>query len=240
MISHNSCRKCEIREQALCSALKGHDANKLHQISYRQQLTKGKVILQGHKEPKWLAVIVSGVVKLVCTKCDGRQQIVGLQFPGDFVGRPFGNLGSLRVEAVTDVSLCCFSRQPFEEILRAYPDLEHSLLHRIYDELEVARQWIFTLGCLPARAKVATFLQLFVERVHKSTGIKNAKFSVDRQYDLPLSRTEIAEFLGMTIETVSREIGYLKSESVIETIGLRGLRVQDFDRLKALAECEET
>ena len=234
---HNSCNKCDIRERALCSVLKNTAAHKLHRMSYRQQLTKGKIILSENIEPKRFAVVISGVVKLVCTKRDGRQQIVGLQFPGDFVGRPFGNLGQLQVETATDVSLCCFSREPFESLLQKRPELEHALLQRTYDELEAARQWMFTLGHLSARAKVAAFIQLVVERVHESTGITSICPDAETKYDLPLSRTEIAEFLGLTLETVSREIGRLRSESVIEVAGLRSLHIRDFDRLKALADC---
>ncbi len=234
----NACNKCEIRDTALCSALPEVEADRLHKIAYRRHYPQGKVIFDGGEEPESFAIVISGVVKLVRTKRDGRQQIVGLQFSSDFVGRPFGDLGSLMVEAATDIELCCLTRKPFENLLQQHPILERVLLQRTFDELDAARQWMFVLGRLSARAKVASFLQHVVERSHRVVGKDPVTVCPQQQFELPLSRTETGDYLGLAIETISRQIAQLKTEGIIETVGLRAMRVLDFPRLQAWAENE--
>ena len=235
MGSLSACKNCDVRSQALCCALPAVDAERLHQMAHRRRFPRGKVIVSGDNEEKWFAVIVRGVVKLVRTKRDGRQLIVGLQFPGDFVGRPFGKQGPIQIEAATDLDMCCFSRASFEELLRDQPELEHALLQRTFVELEAARQWMFVLGRLTAREKVASFIELLIERKSRLTPpASNGKGPV--RYELPLSRTEMGEFLGLTIETVSRQISQLKSEGVIDTEGLRTVIIHDAGSLRKAAD----
>lgn len=235
MNAHTACERCDVRERALCSALPSVEAQRVHRIAYRRVFQPGRVIGCGDQAPDWYAVIVSGVVKLVKSQADGRQQIVALQFPADFIGRPFGKPDQLFAEAATELELCCFAKPAFETLMREQPDLEHALLQRTFDELEAARRWMFVLGRQSAQEKVASFLLLVMQRMNYVSVPKPSGAEV--RFDLPLSRTEIGEYLGLTIETVSRQFRQLKLQGIIETQGKRTVVVRDMARLQQFAEC---
>lgn len=228
------CEKCEVRDRALCSALPSVDAQRVHRIAFRRVFQPGRVIACGDRPPDWYAVIVSGVVKLVKSQADGRQQIVALQFPADFIGRPFGKPDALFAEAATELELCCFAKPSFEQLMREHPGLEHALLQRTFDELEAARRWMFVLGRQSAQEKVASFLLLVMQRLHQDCGLNTN--GPECRFDLPLSRTEIGEYLGLTIETVSRQFRQLKLQGIVETQGKRTVIVRDLPRLERFAE----
>lgn len=239
MGSHFACDECAVRDRALCSALPRAESGHLHRIAYRRQIRRGKIIYYSDQDLESFSVIISGVVKLVRTKSDGRQQIVGLQFPGDFIGRPFGELGPVMVEAATDLDLCCFSRKPFENLMQQQPILERVLLQRTFDDLDAARHWMFVLGRLSSRAKVACFVHQIAERTHSLRATGPLEYSCPLEFELPLSRTEMGEYLGLAMETISRQIKELKNEGIIETKGWRTMRVLDLSRLHARAEFED-
>jgi CRP/FNR family transcriptional regulator len=230
------CERCEVRDRALCSAVSESAAADLRRIAHHKRVPAGQVIHSEHQGLSWLAVIGSGVIKLVKSQRDGRQQIVGLQFPGDFVGRPHSAHHTLIAEATTTLDLCCFSRSAFEDLMQKHPSLERALLKRALDDLEASREWMFLLGRKTAREKVASLLAAIAVRLMRSQA--DAKPSALLQFDLPLSRNEIADALGLTIETVSREVRFLKSAGLIATSGRRNLTVYKLDDLNAVAEGE--
>jgi CRP/FNR family transcriptional regulator len=231
-----SCDKCEVRDRALCSALPSVEASRVHRSAYRRVFQPGRLIACGDRPPDWYAVIVSGVVKLVKSQADGRQQIVALQFPADFVGRPFGKPDSLFAEAATELELCCFSKPTFESLLLEHPGLEHALLQRTFDELEAARRWMFVLGRQSAQEKLASFLLLVMQRLRQQQGGVLPPVPSGYQFELPLSRTEIGEYLGLTIETVSRQFRQLKLLGILDTQGKRSVIVHDLARLEHFAD----
>src|SRR3546814_19439345 len=103
----------------------------------------------------------------VCSSdlADGREQIVGVVFPSDFIGRPFGKESPYSVTAMTDGEVCIFNRKSFDEFASAHPDLQHKLLRRTLDELDRARHWMMLLGRKSAEEKVASFLIEMSERL---------------------------------------------------------------------------
>lgn len=229
-----------IRPKAVCGALSDDDVGRLQRISHHRRMSSGAVLYPGDREPDWFAIVMSGVVKLVKTQADGRQQIVGLQFPGAFIGQPGGNGTSLIVEAATDLELCCFSRAPFESMVRDHRELERSLLRRTYDELDAARQWMFVLGRKTAEEKVASLIVLMAENAASlecsSEGMHAPQPQRAIKFELPLSRTEMAEYLGLTIETVSRQMKAYKSAGLIATERTRVIHVLDMAGLRRVAE----
>lgn len=202
-------------------------------MSHTRRVSAGRVIHDGNRDLNWFAIIISGVVKLVKTHTDGRQQIVGLLFPSDFLGRPHSASSSLIAEAATDLRLCCFPRMAFENLVREQPALKHALLDRALDELDASREWMFVLGRKTAQEKVASLLLLIAEEMRRGEGRQESAQSLN--FDLPLSRTEIADCLGLTIETVSRELRKLKAEGVLTTEGRRFVAIPDLAVLRAMA-----
>ena len=232
------CKHCQIRDRALCSTLSSPAASALSEIAHFKQFPAGQVLQQSHQDPSWYAVIVSGVVKLVKTLPDGRQQIVGLQFTADFLGRPFAASSAFRAEATTSLLLCCFPKSDFESLLHEYPCLEEALLRRALDQLDSAREWMFTLGRRTAREKMASLLFLIAERLARS-GRERTPEETQIEFDLPFSRTEMADCLGLTHETVSRELRELRERGVIGTRGRRTLVLPQLGALERLAGGEQ-
>ena len=237
MRGRHYCDRCAVRGRALCSEVTAAAAKELSPIAHHRRIPVGQVIQSEHEDVSWLAIIVSGVVKLVKAQKDGRMQIVGLQYPADFVGHPYSAKNTLIAEATTQLELCCFSRSAFETVMRNHPCLEQTLFRRALDDLETAREWMFLLGRKTAREKVASLLVSISTRIPRPVpGTVGEKLTL--QLDLPLSRNEIADALGLTIETVSREIRYLKTSGVIATCGRRNVSVLKAEILRALAEGE--
>jgi CRP/FNR family transcriptional regulator len=237
----NYCDKCTVKNRAVCSSLPDDAATGLSRIAHFRRLSAGQIIHSDHQDQTWFAIIVSGVVKLVKSQRDGRQQIVGLQFPADFLGRPFATRSAIVAEATTNLELCCFSKSAFENVMREHPPLEEALLRRALDDLDASREWMFLLGRKTARERVASLLLQIAERIAPPLCETELETEIERhsyEFDLPLSRNEMADTLGLTLETVSREFRHLKSEGVVSTQGRRHVAVLNLPALKTLADGE--
>lgn len=210
------------------------DAN-LTRLAHRRRAPSGKLILDGGHDPDWIGVILSGVVKLLKTAADGRRQIVGLQFPGQFVGRPGGKPSPFLAEAASDVELCCFAGTSFDAAMRDNRDLEQVVMRQTQDELDVAREWMFVLGRKTAQEKVASLLLLMAHHLALPAGDRESA-NKTIEFELPLSRTEMADYLGLTIETVSRQVSNLKARGMIS---MRGARIVCVPNLATLQDWSE-
>ncbi len=228
------CNACAIRHQAVCGVLRDGELVRLNQISRRRTFDVGQVIMTDDDRAEFFANVVSGVIKLAKTLPDGRQQIVGLLFAPDFVGRAYSENNPYFAEAATEVELCCFPRDSFESVLKEYPGLEHRLFERTLDELDSAREWMVLLGRKTAQEKVASFLFLLAKR-SRLTGCPHVTATPTPTFELPLTRADIADYLGLTIETVSRQITKLKTTGVIKLLGTQHIAVPDFATLGELA-----
>jgi CRP/FNR family transcriptional regulator len=172
--------------------------------------------------------VIEGVLKLSVSTVDGREQTLGLLFPSDFIGRPFGPTTNHSVVALTDAEVCTFRRTGFDEFARRHPDLEHGLLQRTLTELDRTRQWMALLGRKSATARVASFL---LEMAGRARCLDAAEQESGACFELPLSRQDIADLLGLTIETVSRQITSLRDEGIIATPTRRTIDILDRERL---------
>ena len=228
------CEKCIIRHRGLCSAASPEAVAELNRIANPHHYTTGQTIISEGVAVDFVANIVSGIVKLTKTLPDGRQQIVGLLFPSDFVGRAFAKSWTLSAEAASDVELCCLSRKAFEAIIGRHSDLKQQLLVSTLDELDAAREWMLLLGCKSADEKVASFLMLLARRSF-NMGCGQEAQPADPVFELPVNRADIAGYLGMTVETVSRQISRMKAAGIIKLIDIRHYTVPDLDRLANLA-----
>ena len=228
------CETCAIKHRGLCSAASPKALAELGRIANPRHYTTGQTIISEGVPVDFVANIVSGIVKLTKTMPDGRQQIVGLLFPSDFVGRAFARSWAFSAEAASEVELCCLNRKAFEAIVDRHTDLKQQLLVSTLDELDAAREWMLLLGCKSAEEKVASFLMLLVRRsINASCGQEAPP--ADPVFELPVNRADIAGYLGMTVETVSRQISRLKADDIIELIDIRHYTVPNLIRLADLA-----
>lgn len=226
------CNTCPIRRKAICDALSEEEIKALNRISRRRVVHAGQTIL-GEGEPSTMfANIVSGVVKLTKTLDDGRQHIIGLLFASDFLGRAFRKDNPYYAEAATDVELCVFPASGFERLLPEHPGLEHRLFEFTLSELDACQEWMLLLARKKAEERVASFLLMIAKGV---PGKENWDGRPGIHFQLPLSRSEISDCLGLTIETVSRQMTRLKTRGVIELINYREVLIPDVAALQAAA-----
>jgi CRP/FNR family transcriptional regulator len=132
------------------------------------------------------------------------------------------------VTATTDLLMCCFRKKPFEELMLRTPHVGQRLLEMTLDELDAAREWMLVLGRKTAREKIASLLAIIGRR---DAALGMGKPGGKVVFDLPLTREAMADYLGLTLETVSRQMSGLKRDGVIELGGKRSIIVPDFDRL---------
>lgn len=230
---HNSeipvvCRACEARHGGVCGALAPEQLAELSRYTTRRTIDAGAELHGQSEKVHSYANILRGVVKLTKMMPDGRQQIVGLQFAPDFIGRPFSAESSLAAEAATSAEVCALPKAALDRMANNSPDFERRLYNQALVELDEARDWMLTLGRKTAREKVASFLYLI------ATHIDPDKPEVT-QFELPLTRQDIGDFLGLTIETVSRQMTKLRQEKVIHLENNRGVTVHDLHRLADIA-----
>jgi CRP/FNR family transcriptional regulator len=203
---------------------------KLSQIAHRKHYTAGQTILSDQEPVDFFANVISGTIKLTKTMPDGRQQIVGLLFAPDFLGRAFSKSNPYSAEAANDVEICSFSNAAFERLTNEYPDLQHKLFERTLDELDAAREWMLLLGRKTAEEKVASFLVMLAKR-SMLTGCKHSEAQQTASFELPLTRSDMADYLGLTIETVSRQLTRLKAAKVIRIVNNRLIEVPGIEKL---------
>jgi len=196
----------------------------LFAMARQRSAPAGQVLVWAGEPSAFCATLVRGVLKIVRAGGGGREHIVGLLFPGDLVGEPFADLSHESIVAVSDADLCVYPRVPLEQLLQVHPPAARLLLRRALVTLTRARKWILTLGRRDAQQKVAVFLLELAMR-----------HDPPDRLELPLSRGAMGEVLGLTIETVSRQMTALRRAKIIELSGGRGVHLLDRARLIALA-----
>ena len=231
--SLNPCDQCVVRNRAICAALSNDELAILNQMGRKHRLSSGQTLVWEGDESLLVANVLEGVLKLSTSMGDGREQIVGVVYPSDFIGRPFGGKSQHSVTALTDAHVCAFSRRDFDNFARQHPDLEHKLLDRTLTELDRARHWMLLLGRKTAPEKIATFLLEMADRL-SDTGCGAAVQL--RIFELPFGRQQIADILGLTIETVSRQLTQLKKDEIIDIPDRRHIQIIDPVRLGANAD----
>ena len=222
------CADCPIRHRAVCARCESDELEQLEAIKYYRNYEAGQTIVWAGDKMDFVASVVHGVASLTQTMEDGRRQMVGLLLPSDFLGRPNREHAPYDVTATTDLQICCFRRTPFLEMLDNTPHVAQRLLQMTLDELDAAREWMLLLGRKTAREKIASFLSIIARR---NSTMNHGGVSGEVVFDLPLTREAMADYLGLTLETVSRQMSGLKKDGVIRLEGKRHIVVPDFDLL---------
>ena len=227
-LAPQDCGDCPIRHRAVCARCDGPELARLEEMKYYRSFEAGQNVVWSGDRMDFVASVVSGIASLTQTMEDGRRQMVGLLLPSDFLGRPGRQIAPYDVMATTDLVMCCFRRKPFEEMMSTTPHVAQRLLEMTLDELDAAREWMLLLGRKTAREKIASLLAIIARR---AAGLKTMPGKGPVSFDLPLTREEMAEYLGLTLETVSRQMNALKRDGVVTLEEKRRIVVPDFNRL---------
>lgn len=231
---HNStcpapCDDCDIRDLSICGSLRTDEIARLNAIMTPVTLEAGGHILDEGEAADFVYNVTSGAVRLFKLLADGRRSVTGFLFPGDFLGVNFADSYRISAEAMTPVSLCRFPRKQLEALLVDIPNLERRLLSRASEELALMQEQIVLLGRKTAAERVASFLEVLSRRQVKRHLPANPVL-------LPMTRTDIADYLGLTTETVSRTITQFKSSGLITMETASRIRLNDREELHDLAE----
>jgi CRP/FNR family transcriptional regulator len=232
MVFEQTCRQCAVRSTALCAALPDAALPALAAQGTPRRLARGEMLVRAGDTAVPCANIQRGLMKISHTNPAGQEVIVGLLWPGDFVGAPFLAAAEAGhdVVALTPVTLCQFPVRAMERTLACHPAMERELLARTMTDLARVRARLSRLARATALARVAGFL---VETAQRSGSEDGETATV---IELPLSRGEMADLLGLTIETVSRQMTKLRQTGVIGLPGGRRVVIQDPDALAEAAE----
>jgi CRP/FNR family transcriptional regulator, anaerobic regulatory protein len=171
--------------------------------------------------------LLEGVMRLYKLLPDGRRQIVGFALPGDFLGIAISARNNFSADAVGAVAVCRFSRTAFMQFIADKPHLLRRINELVIRELGQAQDHMVLLGRRSAEEKVASFLIGWRVRLARLGDATNT-------LPLPMGRQDIADFLGLTIETVSRTFTKLERDGVIEIVP-GGVRLVDLERVEVLA-----
>lgn len=226
-----ACATCGSRVAGLCHKL---DASALDDISAESQRFNlpAKSLLFREGDPAGRAFsIIEGVVKLSRLLPDGKQQVVGFRFAGDVLGYGAGKTYPFDAETLTSGHFCRIERGRLDALLRLYPQMERRMLDLCLRELSNTQDQLVTVGRRSAEARVASFL-LGLAEAYRARG------PLPAELPLPMTRSDIGDFLGLTLETVSRSFAAFKRQKLIAEPGQHRLRILDMNALLCLTEGE--
>ena len=224
-----SCATCPVRDRAACAALTEGERSELGRIGHHRTLRRGQSLFPADDEPGHCATLISGALKISSFGEDGTERILSLVHPAGFIGEMFAPVAEHEVIALTDSELCVFSKRDYERAVERFPALGRALLRRSAEDLFESRALIDLMGRRSSQQKVAGML-LSVARAASDSPCHPAA-----RFDLPLTRGEMAGMLGLTIETVSRQLTKLEQDGIIRRNGARGIELADAARLGSLA-----
>lgn len=225
---HVDCQHCRTRFLSVCSALDDDELHALAQIVDPRCISARTTLFSQGEEAVAVFNITEGMARLYKLLPDGRRQIIGFALPGDFLGLSLSDRFSFCADAVDDMRVCRIPRAKFSQQLDEKPHLMKRLHEMAANELMIAQDQLVVLGRRSAEERVAVFLlglrKRFAALHHLSPTIP-----------LPMSRQDIADYLGLTIETVSRTFSkFFKAKTLLNVPD--GVRILDMDRITELAQ----
>jgi len=222
------CAACAVRGLTVCAPLNPAGLAEVEGLSLQLALSPGDQLFDEGEAADHVFNVTEGTLKIFKLLPDGRRQVTGFLFAGDFLGLASQETYAYSAEAVTPVRLCRFQRRQLDGLLGRHPEMERRLLSKASHELAEAQEQMLLLGRKTAKERVASFLLLLSRRAHQR-GIAADPVAV------PMSRTDIADYLGLTTETVSRTVTRLKSEGTIRLLPGGKVGLSDRAALEAIA-----
>lgn len=226
------CQFCAVHDLAMCAPLHDEELDEFESLRHRESFSAGATIFQEGKPREKIYTIVSGAVRLVKTLGDGRRCITGFAFSGDFLGFIETGTHILTAEALTPVVVCSFDRLTIETYFHNHPAVRDRILEMVKNALQRSYENQLILSRLSPVEKVARFLYGLIARMEYNR-LKSSPLT------LAMNRTDIADHLGLTIETVSRCFSKLKVQGVIKLVSVNQVEIVNKTALKQIAAIAE-
>lgn len=225
----NPCGACPVRSLTVCAALEAEELRRLAEILQTVRHDAGHTLFSEGDAADTLYNVTAGTMKLYKLLPDGRRQITGFLLPGDFLGLSVNDIYAYSAESITPVQLCRFPRKRMEALLDEFPKMQRRLFSMASNELAAAQDQMLLLGRKTAKEKICSFLLMLSQRAQRRGHKENP-------VHVPMSRADIADYLGLTTETVSRTFTQLKTSRVISLLEGNKVQIHDMDDLLDLAE----
>ncbi len=227
----NPCVDCHGMRYCLASGLSDGETEQFsRKTRHPSPLHKGdKVFMMGESFDSF-AMVRSGCVKSYVTSRDGEHQIIGFHLPGDILGLDGISGGEHRytAEALETASICELSMHDYEDFCNRMPNLQWRLLDVLSRQMVAEQKMLFMLGKMTSEQRLASFLLDF-------SASMAARGMSAQIISLPMSRNDIANYLGLVIETVSRLFTRFQAEGML-TVQRRIIRISNRTRLQAMAD----
>lgn len=204
----NDCLQCSAYGLAVCSALDIDELDELDLYATRLRFPANGVLARTGQPCRHAYSVTSGVLRLARTLSDGRRQVIDFMLPGDFIGLSEAQAYRHDIEAVVGSTVCIFDMTEIRRLRERFPRLEHKMLERACIGLDDAQDAMLMLARLSPTERLASFL-LRLRKRYRDNGI------ADHGIALPMGRGDIADHLGLTIETVSRSFTRLRAQGLI-------------------------
>jgi CRP/FNR family transcriptional regulator len=224
------CLGCEVRSLAVCGVLDGPELAQLKGLGWQLNLSAGQPLFHEGDPATRVFTLTSGTIKLYKLLPDGRRQVTGFMHPGDFLGISVADEHAFTAEALGPAQLCWFARNRFDDFMDGHPEMERELYRLAAHELAAAQQQMVLLGRKSAAERMASFLIMLAEKAQRR--LRETRF-----VELPMTRTDIADYLGLTKETVSRVLSLLRRDRLIRLEALDKIEILDRDALEQAADC---
>jgi CRP/FNR family transcriptional regulator len=187
------------------------ELRELQKLATHVHFGAGKTLFSEGERADNVFGLSRGVARLYKLLPDGRRQILTFALPGDFLGMPFADRHSFSADAIGEVAACRFSRGELTKLIRSSPDIKRLLIEFAARELDMAQEHLLLLGNGSAEERVAMFLVNWRNRLARLTPFSE-------NVPLPMRRQDIADFLGLKLETISRTLAKLEEKHVIRLV----------------------
>jgi len=228
-----NCTECSVRQFAVCAVLDAEEGAELERLASTIVLAPNAVLARSGQPTRQVYSVTQGLVRLVRALPDGRRLITGFSLPGDFIGLSEATHYRHSIEAVTASQVCVFDLDDLRALGRRFPKLESKLLERACMELDTSHDAMLMLARLSPLERLAGFLLRIGAQLRKCA--RSAGSATADAIFLPMGRSDIADHLGLTVETVSRSFTRLREMRLIHLPDPQWIEVNDHAALTRLA-----
>lgn len=229
------CCKHECSEKGSClhkvpvfEGMNQLESELLQKVTHSREFKKGELIFRDGETSETLFVVNSGLIGLTKISAEGKEQIVRILFPGDF----FGLFALLRNEkhyvnavALGKTTICFIHKQDFLMTMERNSDMSFRFLLALNDRLQEADESVSFMGLMEVEQRLSRALLLFHDKMNAEDG----------KFTLPISKKDLASFVGTTPETISRKLVSFVSQNIIKMDGQRFIQIVDYQELTKLA-----
>jgi CRP/FNR family transcriptional regulator len=224
-----ACTQCHLRRSTICGAVPLEELAELAAVATELVIPAGTVFIEEGEPATDYFIITQGAATIFKLMPDGRRQIIDFPGAGRLIGPGLSGVNAFSVEARELLHVCRITRSRLGALLNRFPGMERRLLKAADSALAAAQEQMLLLGRKTARERIASFL-LTQSRQANALGTLR-----DRIVRLPMSRLDIADYLGLTIETVCRVLAQLRTEGIVDFSSPSKLVVRDATALECLA-----